>query len=154
MSGDLLIVKYNPQGQVLMAKTAGGENEDRIDCISINNNGDIYITGMVSGNASFDAITTTAPSFTAYPFLAKVTQGTLGTDDLYLTEAVLYPNPADQIINISGVALNTNATIYNLPGQEIFNFKITDKSIPVDVLAPGTYIVKIEGYRPLQFIKR
>jgi outer membrane protein assembly factor BamB len=155
MSGDLLVLKYNPHGQIVMAKTAGGANEDRIDSITLDNNGTIYITGMVSGDAAFGSLTTTAQPFEAYPFLAKISQGTLGNDDVsYSGSPLLYPNPADCLINFSGVAPGTNATIHNMLGQEIMSFKTTDTSIDISGLETGTYIVKTEGRRPVKFVKR
>lgn len=154
MSGDLIVLKYDPSGNILFAKTAGGETEDRIDCISVSHNGNVYVSGMVSGSASFDNLQTTAEPFEAYPFLAKLNQETLGTrNNLQNTHAVLYPNPAIDNISISNIALGTPIIIYNTLGQVVKKAFTNGEPIKLTDLAKGTYLLKPDGHKALLFIK-
>jgi len=55
---------------------------------------------------------------------------------------MIYPNPADGIVNIKMVAFK-EATIYNLSGQRIM--RSTDNRIDVGALSEGVYIIKLEN---------
>ncbi len=57
-SKDIFIVKYDPMGNVLWAKSAGGMENDFGIGIACNNNGDVYVTGSFeSPSISFGTIT-------------------------------------------------------------------------------------------------
>ncbi len=54
------IVKYDTNGNVVWAKTAGGSSSDGGESIAIDSNGDVYVCGnMASATIMFDAITLT-----------------------------------------------------------------------------------------------
>ena len=53
---DIFIVKYNSNGEVLWAKTAGGPGSDAGFGIDVDNNGNIYITGYFEQTAHFGVI--------------------------------------------------------------------------------------------------
>ncbi len=42
---DLFVVKYDPSGNVIWAKTAGGAFDDMATCIATNSLGEVYVTG-------------------------------------------------------------------------------------------------------------
>lgn len=56
---DLLLVKYNPQGQVLWARTAGSVDSENLTDLLLDGNGDVYITGWFSGSVSFGSLSFT-----------------------------------------------------------------------------------------------
>lgn len=58
-------------------------------------------------------------------------------------DANLYPNPADNIINIGGNVQFVNASIMNVLGQEVQNVSNFEKSISINGLRPGMYIIKL-----------
>jgi hypothetical protein len=145
---DALVLKYNPDGVLLFAKTAGGISEDRMDGVSISATGDIFVTGIGNGNGTFDEIEYPASESTYYPFLAKISSGVLGIDDMQTKKINVYPNPANDIINISGVDYPSKGRIVNTLGQEIKQFELSDFStIDISDFAPGVYFLAIDGYQ-------
>ncbi|MCK4654382.1 MAG: SBBP repeat-containing protein [Candidatus Cloacimonetes bacterium] len=59
-SGDIFVAKVSSDGSWLWANNAGGNGWDRGRGISVDNFGDLYITGGFSGTASFDDIVLTS----------------------------------------------------------------------------------------------
>ena len=53
---DIFVAKINSEGEWLWAKRAGGANTDLGLCISVNQNGDSYVTGNFEGFANFGNI--------------------------------------------------------------------------------------------------
>lgn len=153
MGIDGLVLKYNPEGTVVMAKTAGGTSYDRFDGVTVNGNGDIFVTGMGYGNIAFDELTHETEAEAYYPFIAKISYGTLGNnDDFEGLTPVLYPNPALQsfiIANASG-----RGVITNMLGQKVMEVNLTDRAeVDIQDLASGTYFITLEGYKAIKFIK-
>ncbi len=59
-STDIFIVKYDPSGTVLWAKSAGGNNFERAECVSTDASGNILIAGYFqSPSITFGTITLT-----------------------------------------------------------------------------------------------
>ncbi len=56
-NSDIFIAKYNPQGQVLWAKSAGGPNADVGYGISVDKNGNLYVGGSFDSLATFNGTT-------------------------------------------------------------------------------------------------
>lgn len=67
--GDIYIVKFDPNGNVIWAKGAGGADNDCGITIATNDLGDTFISGYFEGVAHFDSITLTHSS--SQGFLAK-----------------------------------------------------------------------------------
>lgn len=154
-SEDALVLKYNSEGEIQAAKTAGGESYDRFDGIAANAGGDIYISGMsYGGHVFFDDIEYESPEFDVYPFLVKMEPGTLGISSPQSAVVGLYPNPATNDIYILGVEA-AKGSIFNIVGQRVMDFTIANGiPIKIDNLTQGTYIIKAEGFHPQKFIKK
>jgi hypothetical protein len=151
---DALILKYNPEGEILFAKTAGGTSEDRMDGICINADGDIFVTGIGSGNGIYDDIEYPAEEFTFYPFLAKISSGVLGTNEPQIKEISVFPNPANDYINISGIDFPSNAIIVNALGQIVKKVELSDSnSIDISGFSQGVYFLKADGFKTKTIIK-
>ena len=54
---DIFIAKYNPQGQIVWAKSAGGPNADIGYGISVDANGNLYVGGSFDSLANFNGTT-------------------------------------------------------------------------------------------------
>lgn len=152
-NNDVIIMKYNTSGDILMAKTAGGDGYDRVDGISVNSNGMVYVSGMVSGAAHFDDIQTVGTSF-YYPFLAKLNNDALGVGNPDLGAIALYPNPASDALWLSNIEQPVKASIFNTLGQKIKDV-VVYPGIPTDIheLSNGIYFLKIEDLGSLKFVK-
>lgn len=87
--------------------------------------------------------------------------GTITPDDIILAVAdkvstalpLLAPNPADNHLLLTAVAPGTTCTILNLTGQVLLTRMTSSTSEHFDVsgLAPGVYILKMDGYGPQRF---
>ena len=153
-SENALILQYDKNGNLLMAKTAGGESNDRIDAVEISPTGEILIAGMARANASFDGFQFEAEPFQYWPFLAKMTNVALGTKMHETQNIGFYPNPTSDFINVAGNVRNISGKIYNMLGQEVMDFEIgSEHPAAIHLLPKGTYLIKPNGSKATKLIK-
>jgi len=55
-SSDILLLKYDTNGNILLGKRAGGMGGNRADDISLDNSGNVFLSGNFSSTAFFDSI--------------------------------------------------------------------------------------------------
>lgn len=151
---DGLILKYNPSGTILMAKTAGGADTDRFDAVTTNNLGDIFVSGIVRGTTNFDAIqhVETNP-FKFYPILAKINSTNLDVTSFNVETAKLYPNPTSDYFYIHNAKMYSKGEIYTVLGKKIKDFEINTTSVSISELSTGTYFIKLEDNTTFKLIK-
>jgi hypothetical protein len=137
---EALVLKYNSDGVMQYAKTAGGASEDRFDGVSVNATGDIYLSGMSRGNTTFDAITHTSAGVVPYCTLTKL-GAVLGTASFNENQVRLYPNPAIHSFSLTYTSA-AKGTVYNLLGIAVLSFENNGQPIAVDCLASGIYVVQ------------
>ncbi|OJJ21264.1 hypothetical protein BKI52_11915 [marine bacterium AO1-C] len=80
-SHDIVLAKYNQSGELLWAHRIGGDQEDLVNAIDLDNNGNVYITGIFySANVDFDpgaGIANLSASSSGNAYIAKyATDGT------------------------------------------------------------------------------
>jgi hypothetical protein len=56
-NNDAVLLKYNSDGELLMAQTAGGSSEDRYDSVAVGTNGEIFVSGMANGMPHLEVLT-------------------------------------------------------------------------------------------------
>jgi hypothetical protein len=151
---DGLVLKYDANGTIMMAKTAGGTDTDRFDGVTINNSGDIFVSGIVRGTSNFDAIqhAETDP-YKFYPILAKINTSNLNTTSFDLGKVIVYPNPTKDYFTIQNAKMDSKGEIYTVLGTKIKDFEINSSPISIQELAKGTYFIKLEGSKTLKLIK-
>lgn len=82
------------------------------------------------------------------------------TEALDLTKLRLYPNPAEDVLNIEYKSEIREISIFDMTGKQLYSRNINDSFSTIDVstLSPGTYLVKIDTYdnesSTLKFIKK
>jgi hypothetical protein len=77
---DIFLAKYNPSGVLVWAKRAGGKGGDKIQSITLDGNGHIYVTGEFEDTCYWESImkTTNGPDGVNNMFVAKYdTSGTV-----------------------------------------------------------------------------
>lgn len=154
-NNDAFVIKYSPDGQPLFAKNWGSEHFDRVDGITVNSDGEIFICGMVSGTGNFGGFPFDGTDWEYKPYLAKLTQPTAGTHDPEAKTAVLYPNPTTDYLNITGLTGTVRGSVMNITGQKVMDFSTDGTSaINVAILPAGTYFVTIKGFKASKFIKK
>ncbi|MEM9986040.1 MAG: T9SS type A sorting domain-containing protein, partial [Bacteroidota bacterium] len=74
---------------------------------------------------------------------------------LGIESAVLsvYPNPAKHSLKIEGLEDGQVVHVFNTIGQEVLNAAVKGE-LSLSPLPPGVYVLKAEGFRPVQFIKQ
>lgn len=81
----------------------------------------------------------------------------LDVEDNVLSEIILYPNPAQDIITVDGIEEKANLRIVDLAGREyISNSNFENGTIEIANLAAGVYIIQITNEnetKTLKFIK-
>jgi len=152
---DILVLKYNPQGNVLWAKMAGGTADDRTDGITVLADNSIILSGIVSGSATFDALTHTAQDFVYTPYVAKLSSGTLSTPTAVTSSVMVYPNPAQNTLTLSTPDYTGEAGLYTVLGQLLQKVKCTNTATVLDIssLPAGTYFIRLDNRQTLRFVK-
>jgi len=81
-------------------------------------------------------------------FVGKYDGGSSGISDLSVTTSGLYPNPASSSVTVHFSApVTATISVTDMTGQEMKQTQIangTDKTIAINDLASGLYLVRIE----------
>ena len=94
---DILILKYDPSGNIILGKRAGGTTNNRSDDVSMDNSGNLFISGNFSSSAVFDTISVTGNG-NVNSFLAKLSSGmSIGYIDLKMIIEGYYDNASDNM---------------------------------------------------------
>ena len=80
---------------------------------------------------------------------------TAGINNVSVSQADIYPNPAQTAITITGTQGITSISITNLLGQTVYNQKCNSDNVKVDVsgLPGGVYFAKVNGVEVKKFVK-
>lgn len=131
VSNDIFVIGYNPDGEVQWAKVAGSGTYDNGSSIIGDNNGNLYLSGVVGENSVFDTISVAGGSQNL--FLTKLkTDDVVSTDNLpensqtAIEFALMqnYPNPFNPVTNIKytlPVSGNVTLRIFDAIGQEVLS---------------------------------
>ena len=136
-SPDVFVVSYSPDGEIQWAKSAGSSFYDQGNSITGDDNGNLYISGVVAENSEFDTISVAGGNQNL--FLTR-----LKTDDAVSVENELtenipvvndftlmqnYPNPFNPTTNIRfsipavemhrDAFLQTTLKVYDVLGNEV-----------------------------------
>lgn len=100
--------------------------------------GNIFITGSTSTNDPCE--------WYIDDFIYGI--GNLATVDVTANSFSVYPTiVSDQVFNVSGKSKISSVEVYNMAGQQVLKLAPNATSVKVDAskLAPGTYIVNVNG---------
>lgn len=148
---DLLVVKYNTEGEVIMEKHGGGESFDKAISSTLDSDGNLYIAGFGYDSTKFDDIETYYESY--YPFLLKLNNENVSTGIQNNTISNLlrvYPNPVSEVVSIDTDKIYGELSIIQLVdinGSVLENMRAFGKSrIQIDLsqYGSGVYFLKIE----------
>ena len=78
--------------------------------------------------------------------------GSNSNNNITKNDIAIYPNPAKDILYISGTTDDSNVIIFDLTGRVCFNGKLTGKSINISNFPNGIYLLKI-GDRVAKIVK-
>lgn len=116
-----------------------------------------HVTGCSGTTPYNDGISYVRCSPEIYDFFFKtyVTTGTLGTAaDIANPGLTLYPNPAFNTLNVSGITQKENYTITDFSGKQISSGTLVpNQEINISKLIPGNYLLKLDD-KTIKFIKK
>ena len=112
---------------------------------------------VTAGENTKDEMMVTFIAYTAYQtgdenIILDSTLISTGVNETTKENFVLYPNPANEIVNISSEEEIMNVKIYDLRGQLISEY-IHTKNIDISMVLEGLYIVEIETKSGISFEK-
>lgn len=158
---DIFISKLDSVGNFKWAKSVGGSGVDVSLSMTIDLNGNLYITGaFYSPSINFDLTTLTNTinfGSTGDIYIAKL--GNIITNiesDIKTTGINIFPNPVTKDITIVGLNTLYNLTIYNSLGQLIYkkdNMSGSSNTIDVSNIKAGLIVVKIESEADVYYYK-
>lgn len=153
---DIFILKLNPDGEYMWAKSIGGTAADGGESILIDPDNQIFLAGFFRNFCDFDpgdgSHHVTANGLQD-AFVLKLGQPGVGTEDSASTPSSVpvYPNPASEEIWLSvPVSHPVQITVYDLLGKPIQTNKANSGEIriPVQDFTPGVYHLHIsDGQR-------
>ncbi|MCK9449561.1 MAG: T9SS type A sorting domain-containing protein, partial [Bacteroidales bacterium] len=140
-SHDFWMVKVDHTGNMLWQKTLGGTSVDIALYNSLTNDGGFIMTGAslsnngdVSGNhGDFDY------------WIVKLSAETVGADEMYARNSmVVYPNPATDLLTVTGISPKTELSITNMFDEIILKTVVQNdiESIDISNLQSGAYIIQ------------
>ena len=143
---DIFISKLDASGNFVYAKSMGGTSNDYGYSIALDASGNVYTTGVFYGTADFDpgAGTFNLTSAGTYDiFVHKMSQTTVFSENELLKAIKVYPNPAQEYINLKTNSNEFTIEILNIVGQVLIREK-SKKVIDIQTLSAGTYFVKVK----------
>uniref|UniRef100_UPI004049D57F T9SS type A sorting domain-containing protein n=1 Tax=Gelidibacter sp. TaxID=2018083 RepID=UPI004049D57F len=84
---------------------------------------------------------------------------TLGSDDTFVSDLIIYPNPTKNVLNLSTLQDLNDAiySVFDLNGRRVLNAILDSKTIDVSSLISGQYILRIvsgSSVKNQKFIKQ
>jgi hypothetical protein len=163
-STDIYLTKYDPMGNIIWAKSVGGDKNEGTCSVFADSTGHVYIAGYFqSSPLSFGSnlLTNTDNSgSTSDLYLAKLGNDiTTGINDVSNSfDFSIFPNPTTDIIKISS-SKEATIEILNINGQIIKTINHDSGEFSVDIrdLSSGVYIIKAKTDKKIvtkKFIKQ
>jgi hypothetical protein len=149
-SNDAIVMKFDSEGQLQLARTAGGAFEERADAVSVSPAGAIWLSGIASGNVTLDNIIHTSTPGTSYAYAAKlasediIEEEVLNVDNVSSESWHFYPNPANDILKIEAISEDSRIQMWSVDGKLIRDFSLRDsQTINVSDVPNGIYTIKL-----------
>jgi preprotein translocase subunit YajC len=150
-SHDIFITKYDSNGNVVWAKSAGGTSGDYAYSVSTDATGNVYVTGEFgSPFITFDSTTLTGAGVVYDIFIAKIsaTVATGFEENNFIDEITVFPNPfsTQAILQTGNLLHNATLTLDNVFGQTVKQIKnISGQTIVLsrDNLVSGLYFLRL-----------
>ena len=149
---DIFLVKYNSNGTILAAKSAGGSSDDFVYSAATDVLGNVYLAGTFSSpSIAFGSDTLVNASYNRDALLLKL-ESTVYTG-IDVTEGknivdIIYPNPSDGVFTvIDNSGSPYRLEIFNTMGQKVFqtseSYQNPSVEINLSAFPKGIYFVKI-----------
>lgn len=118
---DIFVQHLNASGNFQWASSVGGQDEDRGLGIAVDNQGKVLCTGYFNTTADFDpgsGVFNLTSQGEMDVFILKLENAPLGfPNNLESREAVIYPNPFQDILTVESNATINTIVVYDLLGR-------------------------------------
>lgn len=139
------IFKTNNSGVGQWLKVNSGNMDfDEFMDMTLDQNGNAYVCGSWITGTGYDNLA--APASPSGVFAAKLNSGTASSVELYSNNQItVYPNPASDIVYLSGLNQGDVITLYDIQGGMILNTTAGSDIQPliIEHLPCGSYILTI-----------
>jgi hypothetical protein len=148
---DIFLAKYDAGGNVVWAKSVGGDTDEYSSSVALDPSGNIFIAGSYCSRRLIfgsDTLTRTGGgSIASRPFLAKA-NSSMGVPEQRNSPLILvFPNPSKDKITIetSATPVNSQLSILNLNARELITQKISGRKTVINVsnLPNGIYFIRL-----------
>ena len=96
------------------------------------------------GIYTYSVVATDGEGLYSTPEYVTVSVGTVGIEEMDVNEFGIYPNPANNILNIDGGNAEFNYMMFNGMGQKVAEGNATDNAqINVSGMAKGVYFIRL-----------
>lgn len=145
---NILILKYAPDGSILLGKRAGGNSNSRSDDVSIDNSGNLFLSGNFSIAADFDTISV-AGSGNVNSFLTKFSYiQPAGHIELKIIMEGFYDNASDnmRMEDTVRIYLRNSFSPYLIidSSKSIIDRISFTGSFPISTASSGNYFLQIK----------
>ena len=144
---NIFVVKYDPSGNVLWAKSAGGTGDDDGYGISTDASGNIVVTGSFESPTITFGSTILTNGGSSDIFVVKLSSAT-GLETFSKNAAMLIsPNPFNNstLIQLPDAVNNAEIIVSDLLGKKVVTKKFSGKEYLLEkgTMSPGIYFVQI-----------
>jgi hypothetical protein len=141
---DFFIADYEPDGNVIWAKNAGGINSDYLNSIATDPSGNLFVTGFYYSSTLPFGSTTLINNGEWDIYLAELASSITGINELPCSSTLsVFPNPASDKINII-LARKSDIEIVNIEGQIVKTVNNAGMTTVINIenLPGGVYLIK------------
>lgn len=148
---DVFVVKYNSSGVDQWAVSAGGSLNDRAYTITLDDQDNVFISGMYESSSMSFGSTNLTNSGGAYDYFVA----SMGSTSSTFVQSVLpgtnqtfiYPNPAQNFITIDYEGLDEPLVeISNMNGQVLYTQeREVERTIDISDFPRGIYLIEVRG---------
>jgi hypothetical protein len=148
---DNFLLEVGLDGSYIQSFQIGGIGPENLSNFEINNNGDIVMLGVFQSPTidlnPFSGVNSFTNGGNGYQdcYLSRISlTPTLSTGETTKSKASIYPNPAKEELFVNPADQVRSYKIYNTVGQTVKTGSSISKSINVNSLTKGTYIISID----------
>lgn len=143
-SFDQLLVKIDFEGELQWMKTLGGSDMESMGSIFIEEDGSYIVAGTTS---SIDGDVSNSYGLGDVWIVKLEGDEIMNVNDLNLSSIRIYPNPAQDFINISNEKEISRIAVVDVSGKQLLNKTVNSKNEALNIsqLPVGIYILKVES---------
>jgi hypothetical protein len=120
----------------------------------------VTLPGTLAGTTrnlifTYDADSAAAHGYGAIDDISLTYDTVMGSDDLYKSSLVYYPNPVKDILTINNDTAISSVAVYNILGQQVLFRQVNNTETKLDTssLTPGSYMARVTVGDAVQNIK-